>query len=149
MNPISNPVRKRESAFWGQLKSHTKKHSDFILTRVETYGTQGFPDVVACGPNGIFHMIELKHQFGKKVELSPHQVAFQARHKNAPVWTLIKKSTVRKTGYDLFLYHAKKVVDLKMDGLEVRPCCYVSEAQKIGWNRIFKTLLNWEVKLCS
>jgi len=131
------------------MKEQTKKVSDYTLTRVETYGTQGFPDVVACSPRGFFHMIELKHQFTKKVELSPHQVAFQSRNQHASVWTLIKKSTVRTSGYDLYLYQGEKAMDLKMEGLDVPPDLHIQDAHVNGWGLVFDVLDNWEEKLCS
>ena len=94
-------------------------------------------------------MIELKHQFTNKVELSPHQVAFQSRNQHASVWTLIKKSTVRTSGYDLYLYHGTKAMDLKMDGLVTPPDLHIQDAQINGWGMIFDVLDNWEEKICS
>ena len=40
---------------------------------------------MVCDTAGDFHLIELKFTTSKVVALSPHQVSFMAKHKNASV----------------------------------------------------------------
>jgi hypothetical protein len=94
---------------------------DLVLTRLETWAMPGIPDLVICDERGNFHFVELKATAGNSVDLRPHQVAWLSKHKHASVWVLVKKMPTKSDDQKLYLFHGRKSVDLKMEGLKVEP----------------------------
>jgi hypothetical protein len=114
------------------------KAKSWTTTRIETWATPGVPDVDICDERGLFHKVELKVADGNKVELRPHQVAYLTRHQHASVWILVKKGLTLKDDYELFLYHGRQAVDVRMDGLKTRPVLHLPGLD--DWTPIFETI---------
>ena len=107
-----------------------------ILTRLETWAMPGVPDLLVCDEQGNFHMVELKFTKSNVVELRPHQVSFLSKHKHASVWVLIKKQAKNTDNPEIYLYHGRQAVDLRMEGLaQTEPVCKME--QPVDWEKIW------------
>jgi len=107
-----------------------------ILTRIETWVSAGVPDLLICDEKGRFHMIELKFTTSNAVDLRPHQVAWLSKHQHASSWVMVKKQKKPTEDAELFLFKAKDVVDLKMDGMgKVEPAYHCK--QPFTWNEVW------------
>jgi hypothetical protein len=68
---------KPESKLWQKVKKNTP---DITWTRIESWASFGFPDLVGYHTTRGFFTMELKVTKGKKVSFSPHQIAFHIKH---------------------------------------------------------------------
>ena len=68
---------KDESKLWQKVKKNTP---NIIWTRVESWASFGFPDLVGYTEKRGFFTMELKVTKSKKVSFSPHQIAFHFKH---------------------------------------------------------------------
>ena len=68
---------KDESKLWQKIK---KNIPNIIWTRVESWASFGFPDLVGYTEKGGFFTVELKVIKSKKISFSPHQIAFHIKH---------------------------------------------------------------------
>jgi len=68
---------KPESKLWQRVKKNTP---NIIWTRVESWASFGFPDLVGYTENRGFFTVELKVTKSNKVTFSPHQIAFHVKH---------------------------------------------------------------------
>ena len=68
---------KDESKLWQKVKKHTP---NIIWTRIESWASFGFPDLVGYTEKRGFFTVELKVTKSKKVTFSPHQIAFHIKH---------------------------------------------------------------------
>ena len=68
---------KNESRLWQKVKKHTP---NITWTRVESWATFGFPDLVGYTEKRGFFTVELKLTKAKKLSFSPHQIAFHIKH---------------------------------------------------------------------
>ena len=68
---------KPESKLWQKVKKNTP---NIIWTRVESWASFGFPDLVGYTENRGFFTVELKVTKSNKVTFSPHQIAFHVKH---------------------------------------------------------------------
>ena len=68
---------KPESKLWQKVKKHTP---NIIWTRVESWASFGFPDLVGYTENRGFFTVELKVTKSNRVTFSPHQIAFHVKH---------------------------------------------------------------------
>ena len=66
-----------EAKFYQYFKKNTP---NIIWTRVESWASFGFPDLVGYTENRGFFTMELKVKKSKKVTFSPHQIAFHIKH---------------------------------------------------------------------
>jgi len=116
-----------EKAFYQRLRENLP---GAFLTRLESRVGLGIPDcLVALGPRpeGRFVMVELKVVTrGKKVALSPHQVAFHLKHAslNCPTFILVEyrppgTRSVKKA--ELLLYGGNQAEAVLMHGVETTP----------------------------
>jgi len=121
------------------MRTALKKSSRKIAsTRLETWATPGIPDVLLCDENGKFHFVELKATSGNAVDLRPHQVAWLSTHKNASVWVLVKKLQTKNAPEQIFLFHGRDAMDLKLEGLKVEPA--IHQKEKFDWEDIFRLI---------
>lgn len=107
-------------------------------TRLETWAMPGIPDVLVCDEQGGFHFVELKSTAGKAVDLSPHQVAWLSNHSHASVWVIVRKIKTKKQDEQIFIYHGKKAMDLKLEGLKTEPDLHFVKAY--SWEDIFNLI---------
>ena len=75
-------------------------------------------------PHGLFVMVELKVvKRGRKVNLSPHQVAFQIKHADlrCPTYILVQyqpPGTAHASKSELLLYAGEQAIDLVNFGID-------------------------------
>lgn len=82
-------MAKPESNFWSQVKKNLKQ---FQWVRLESWATQGVPDLLGTTSAGKFFTVELKVSKSKKVKLSPHQISFHKSRPESPSFILVKTS---------------------------------------------------------
>ena len=70
---------KEESKLWQKVKKNTP---GIRWTRVESWASFGFPDLVGYTEKQGFFTVELKVTKSNKVALSPHQIGFHLTHPN-------------------------------------------------------------------
>jgi len=122
---------KKESKLWQKVKKNTP---NILWTRVESWASFGFPDLVGYTENRGFFTLELKVTKSKKVTFSPHQIAFHIKH---PPNTYILVATHEQSLPILFPGSA--IQDLAACGLELEACRLPLEA----WGRLEHILLNY------
>lgn len=121
------------------MKTGIEKSSRTITgTRLETWATPGIPDVLLCDEDGNFHFVELKATAGRAVELRPHQVAWLSKHQHASVWVLVKKLKTKNQPEQIFLFHGRDAMDLKLEGLKVDPILHSDDG--FPWEEILQLI---------
>ena len=111
---------KTESKLWQKVKKNTP---NITWTRVESWSSFGFPDLVGYTEKSGFFTVELKVSKGNKVRLSPHQIAFHITHpKNTFILVKSLDSSLWK------LYEGKDVRSLAARGLRLDACSSGLEA---------------------
>ena len=68
---------KPESKLWQRVKKNTP---NILWTRIESWASFGFPDLIGYTENRGFFTVELKVTKSNKVTFSPHQIAFHVKH---------------------------------------------------------------------
>ena len=68
---------KNESKLWQKVKKNTP---NILWTRIESWASFGFPDLIGYTENRGFFTVELKVTKSNKVTFSPHQIAFHIKH---------------------------------------------------------------------
>ena len=113
---------KLESKLWQKIK---KKTPNITWTRVESWASFGFPDLVGYTEKQGFFTVELKVTKSKKLVFSPHQIAFHVKH---PTKTWILAATLDPRSdklYEYFLVPGSEARELAACGLADRepvPC---------------------------
>jgi len=110
----------------GQLHDRLKKNlPNSVVVRLENRINLGIPDcLIALPPKYV--MVELKVvKSGRKVRLSPHQIAFAMKHASLrlPTFILIEwhpKGTLKASEKRLLLYHGRQSQALAIDGLSTQ-----------------------------
>lgn len=105
-----------EKNFWQEIR---KKLKHYQWLRLETYATQGVPDLLGTTQDGMFFTVELKVTKSKRVKVSPHQIAFHKARLNSPSFILVKslvQAPSKKS--QLYLYHSSKLDQLLTNGIE-------------------------------
>jgi len=111
---------KTESKLWQKVKRHTP---NIIWTRVESWASFGFPDLVGYTEKRGFFTVELKVTRSKKLSFSPHQIAFHIKH---PTNTYILATTHNQRLP--ILYPGSAIQELAACGLELEACRLKLEA---------------------
>lgn len=112
---------------------------DCRITRIESRVGLGIPDCLIAIKASGFAMVELKVvKRGRKVALSPHQVAFHAAHAplEAPTFVLVQyhpPGVANIHGAWWYLYRGHQVQDLYARGLDVLPAAEWP-ADSIRWH---------------
>ena len=111
---------KNESKLWQKVKKHTP---NITWTRVETWGSFGFPDLVGYTEKRGFFTVELKLTNAKKVRFSPHQISFHVKHPNN---TFIMLQHLGSG--DVKLFRGSRILELDACGFKLDACCLGLEA---------------------
>ena len=123
----------KESALYSSLRDRL---TDVRLMRVETRVALGMPDCLAALPCGRWATLELKVvASGRKVRLSPHQVAFHVRHAHMPSWIVVQywpPGTARSPDSLLLLFHASQVQSLIETGVDT-PAVVRERWRDVDW----------------
>ena len=104
---------KNESKLWQKVKKNTP---NILWTRVESWSSFGFPDLVGYTEKQGFFTLELKVTKSKKVTFSPHQIAFHIKH---PTNTFILVETLGQRCPKL--YAGSAIQELVAKGTDA--CC--------------------------
>ena len=105
---------KAESKLWQKVKKNTP---NIIWTRVESWGSFGFPDLVGYTEKRGFFTVELKVTKSNKLSFSPHQIAFHVKH---PTNTYILATTHDQS--TPILYPGSAIQELVACGLSLEAC---------------------------
>jgi hypothetical protein len=105
---------KAESKLWQKVKKHTP---NITWTRVESWASFGFPDLVGYTEKRGFFTVELKVTKSNKITFSPHQIAFHVKH---PTNTYILATTLDQR--TPILYPGVVVQELAACGLALEAC---------------------------
>lgn len=115
-------------------KQMTIYRPNWIPTRIESWASQGIPDVLICLDSGRLIMLELKIAKKTAVEISPHQAAFAARHSHAPIACLVYRQPADGKN-DLLAYRGEGTANLRLDGLLEAPDAHWPDP--INWESVF------------
>jgi hypothetical protein len=105
---------KAESKLWQKVKKNTP---NIIWTRIESWGSFGFPDLVGYTEKRGFFTVELKVTKSNKLTFSPHQIAFHVKH---PTNTYILATTHDQS--TPILYPGSAIQELAACGLALEAC---------------------------
>ena len=111
---------KAESKLWQKVKKNTP---NILWTRVESWASFGFPDLVGYTEKRGFFTVELKVTKSKKLSFSPHQIAFHVKHP--------RDTYILATTHDQrlpILYPGSAIQELAACGLELEACRLKLEA---------------------
>ena len=134
---LTSPQTKKnlETNFYKKLKTNQKKFRPNVkFTRLESWASQGVPDLVVCSEDGTFYFVELKTTNGVAVKLSPHQVSWLTQHKHAPTYVFVHTKKA-----DVFVYTGSQAVQLVDEGLLLQPLHHFRAP--INWIEFFKLTL--------
>ena len=120
---------KAESKLWQKVKKNTP---NITWTRVESWASFGFPDLVGYTEKRGFFTVELKVTKSNKLTFSPHQIAFHVKHPtNTFILVQAHAASTPK------LYPGAAVPDLVACGLPLEACSLGLEA----WDQLESLLL--------
>ena len=101
---------KPETNFWKSLKT-LLDDGDYVVSRLESYVTPGFPDCLVFHKDIGFFTLELKVVgSNNKITLSPFQIAWNMRHALAGAPSYILVSLAQRG--EVKLFHGCKTKDL-------------------------------------
>jgi hypothetical protein len=132
----------KESALYKLLRARLAEVS---LNRLETRVALGMPDCLAALPTGQWVTLELKVvASGRKIRLSPHQVAFHVRHAQMPSWIVVQywpPGTARAPDSILLLYHGSQAQALLDTGIDT-PAVLRERWRDVDWQALVVKLAN-------
>ncbi len=127
---------KPETNFWKSVKT-LLEGGNYIVSRLESYVTPGFPDCLIFHKDVGFFTLELKVvQSSNKVLLSPFQIAWNMRHAlaGAPSYILVSlpvSGTVK-------LFHGCKTKDLGANNVFSVPGLYEGRLEDLDFVKLLK-----------
>ena len=127
---------KPETTFWKNLKTLLDDGS-YIVSRLESYVTPGFPDCLIYHKDTGFFTLELKViQSNNKISLSPFQIAWNMKHAmlGAPSYILV---SLAQRG-EVKLFHGCKTKDLGHMTLDQVPGLYEGRLEDLDLAKLLK-----------
>jgi len=113
---------KPETNFWKNVK-RSLEGGEYIVSRLESYVTPGFPDCLIFHNVTGFFTLELKiAQANKKVLISPFQIGWNMRHAIAGSQSYILVSLPLKG--EVKLFHGCKTKELAASTVDLVPGLY-------------------------
>tara|TARA_R110000787_G_scaffold1162_1_gene4148 strand:- start:27 stop:440 length:414 start_codon:yes stop_codon:yes gene_type:complete len=113
---------KPETNFWKNVK-RSLEGGEYIVSRLESYVTPGFPDCLIYNKVTGFFTVELKiAQANKKVLISPFQIGWNMRHAIAGSQSYILVSLPLKG--EVKLFHGCKTKELAQSTVDLVPGLY-------------------------
>jgi len=113
---------KPETTFWKSVKTLLES-GNYIVSRLESYVTPGFPDCLIFHKSTGFFTLELKVLgSNNKVILSPFQIAWNMRHAMAGAHSYILVSLPATN--EVKLFHGCKTKDLGHSSMDLVPGLY-------------------------
>ena len=129
---------KPETRLWKNLKTCLKSGDGYIVSRLESYVTPGFPDCLIFHNVTGFFTLELKViQCNKKCIISPFQRAWNLRHANAgaPVYILVGGLK----GNRVKLFQGTQTKELGQRAVDLVPGLYEGRLEGLDLVSIVKT----------
>ena len=114
---------KKESNLWKSLKKYLNNGDDYIVSRLESYVTPGFPDCLIYNKVTGFFTVELKIiKANNKITISPFQIGWNMRHTlaGAPSFILVGGLPNRHVK----LFHGSKTKELGQSTVDLVPGLY-------------------------
>ena len=113
---------KTETNFWKTLKTYLDS-GEYVVSRLESYVTPGFPDCLVFHKDTGFFTLELKVLgSNNKVTLSPFQIAWNMRHATAGAQSYILVNLPLRG--EVKLFHGCKTKDLGQNNVFQVPGLY-------------------------
>ena len=113
---------KGETRLWKNLK-RLLEGGEYIVSRLESYVTPGFPDCLIYHRTTGFFTVELKLvQPNNKLRVSPFQIAWNMRHAKAGAQSYILVGGLPNDKIKLF--HGCKTLDLGQSTVDLVPGLY-------------------------
>ena len=128
---------KPETTFWKSVKT-LLDDGNYIVSRLESYVTPGFPDCLIYHKQTGFFTVELKVLgSNNKVTLSPFQIAWNMRHALAGAQSYILVSLAHDGRVKLF--HGCKTKELGQSTVDLVPGLYEGRLEGLDLVSIVKT----------
>ena len=128
---------KPETTFWKSVKT-LLDDGNYIVSRLESYVTPGFPDCLIYHKQTGFFTVELKVLgSNNKVMLSPFQIAWNMRHALAGAQSYILVSLAHDGRVKLF--HGCKTKELGQSTVDLVPGLYEGRLEGLDLVSIVKT----------
>ena len=128
---------KTETNFWKTLKTYLES-GEYVVSRLESYVTPGFPDCLVFHKDTGFFTVELKVLgSNNKVTLSPFQIAWNMRHAlvGAQSYILVRLPVDDRVK----LFHGCKTKDLGQSTIDTVPGLYEGRLADLDLVSIVKT----------
>ena len=119
---------KAESKLWQKVKKSTP---NILWTRIESWASFGFPDLVGYAEKRGFFTVELKVTKSNKLTFSPHQIAFHVKHPNN-TFILVEHLGQRSVK----LFPGSMIMELDACGLELEPLCLELDACRLLFEKL-------------
>ena len=127
---------KTETNFWKSVKT-LLDGGDYIVSRLESYVTPGFPDCLVFHKDTGFFTLELKVLgSNNKVTLSPFQIAWNMRHALAGAQSYILVNLPLKG--EVKLFHGCKTKDLGANHIFNVPGLYEGRLEALDFRSIIQ-----------
>ena len=128
---------KTETNFWKTLKTYLD-NGEYVVSRLESYVTPGFPDCLVFHKDTGFFTLELKVVgSNNKITLSPFQIAWNMRHALAGAQSYILVSLPVEG--EVKLFHGCKTKDLGQSTIDLVPGLYHGRLANLDLVSIVKT----------
>ena len=128
---------KTETNFWKTLKTYLND-GEYVVSRLESYVTPGFPDCLIFHKDTGFFTLELKVvNSSNRVALSPFQIAWNMKHAmvGAPSYILV---SLPVSG-EVKLFHGCKTKDLGQSTVDLVTGLYHGRLADLALVSIVKT----------
>ena len=128
---------KPETTFWKSVKTLLES-GNYIVSRLESYVTPGFPDCLVFHKETGFFTLELKVVgSNNKVTLSPFQIAWNMRHATAGAQSYILINLPLRG--EVKLFHGCKTKELGQSTVDLVPGLYEGRLADLDLVSIVKT----------
>ena len=128
---------KPETNFWKNVKT-SLEGGDYIVSRLESYVTPGFPDCLIFHKDVGFFTLELKvANSSNKVFISPFQIAWNMRHATAGAQSYILVNLPLRG--EVKLFHGCKTKELGQSTMDLVPGLYEGRLEGLDLVSIVKT----------
>jgi len=125
---------KKETSFWKSLKK-SLEGGKYIVSRLESYVTPGFPDCLIYNKVTGFFTIELKViNSNNKVTVSPFQIAWNMRHSLAGAKSYILVG--KPPNHHVKLFHGCKTKELGQSTVDQVPGLYEGRLVDLDLSKI-------------
>ena len=128
---------KTETNFWKTLKMYLEG-GNYIVSRLESYVTPGFPDCLVFHKETGFFTLELKVLgSNNKVTLSPFQIAWNMRHALAGAQSYILVNLPLRG--EVKLFHGCKTKELGQSTMDLVPGLYEGRLEGLDFVKLLNS----------